>query len=777
MKKIILSISLLGASLAFAQVGINNTDPKATLDVTAKTTDNTTAEGIIAPRLTGNELAGKDAQYDTAQKGAIIYATSAASPATIKTANITAEGYYYFDGSIWTKFGNETGASTPEPWYIQNTTTPASANTQNIYQNGKVAVGFSGTDAVSGKQLDVKGDLRSAYAAGGYYSTIDNNDLTFGMPSNALLVSDNADLANATKMNAIYANNSIGTALLSHDVSSGSTAQHLNVATSGVAASILSTTTNSRNTRLELNSSSGAVVSDGVATGAGYRSTLQIERTNGINFNFLNSSGTTEGSYTFPRNNGAPNQVLTTNGNSILSTLSWQNVSDLIQNNDWHLTGNADTTAGTNFLGTTDTQSLVFKVNNINAGRISYYAGGASPSAAGDAQTSFGYLAAGNNIGTGTTAIGDRALQSNSGARNTGVGFRALSGNTTGANNTALGSHALISSSTGSDNTVMGNRTLQNNSTGSRNTAIGGDAGFVPASGNDNTMLGYRSGYNISGNANNNTLLGSLADVSSANLTNATAIGYNAKVAQSNSLILGGTGTEAVNVGINITMPTNRLHVVATADPARFEGLQAGAATDNVVVVTTTGVLKTVTSSTLAIEPWLNQADDTKATGNNQNIYQVGNVSIGSKTPIAPFTSNSVTVTPKLSIAGDVASTGAFYTTTGKYADYVFEDYFDGASTIDETYKFRSLEEIAAYIKANKHLPGVTSIKDILKTDNGYTVNLSELSIQQLEKIEELYLHTIEQQQEIAKQKAEINDLRSRMEKLEQLLVKEDNNK
>lgn len=177
--------------------------------------------------------------------------------------------------------------------------------------------------------------------------------------------------------------------------------------------------------------------------------------------------------------------------------------------------------------------------------------------------------------------------------------------------------------------------------------------------------------------------------------------------------------------------------------------------------------------SDLAPEPWRIQGTTNPATTNAQNIYQTGNVSIGSQDPIAPFTSNGSTITPKLSVTGDVASTGAFYTNTGKYADYVFEDYFDGASKIDETYKFRSLEETANYIKENKHLPGVTPIKDILKTDNGYTVNLSELSIQQLEKIEELYLHTIEQQNLIEKQETEISDLQSRLEKLETLLLKE----
>jgi hypothetical protein len=53
------------------------------------------------------------------------------------------------------------------------------------------------------------------------------------------------------------------------------------------------------------------------------------------------------------------------------------------------------------------------------------------------------------------------------------------------------------------------------------------------------------------------------ADVLSNNLTKATAIGYNAKVATSNSMVLGGTGVNAVNVGIGTTSPQRTLHVSA----------------------------------------------------------------------------------------------------------------------------------------------------------------------------------------------------------------------
>ena len=99
------SLSLSG------QVGINNTTPGATLDITAKTTDGSQPEGLIAPRLTGNQIQAGDAQYTAAQSGAIIYATVAATSPSGKTTNITAPGYYYYDGSVWQKLTGGSGGS------------------------------------------------------------------------------------------------------------------------------------------------------------------------------------------------------------------------------------------------------------------------------------------------------------------------------------------------------------------------------------------------------------------------------------------------------------------------------------------------------------------------------------------------------------------------------------------------------------------------------------------------------------------------------------------
>lgn len=98
------------ATTAFAQqgrVGINTTTPAATFDVVAKNTDPAIVDGVIAPRLTGDELQAKDAVYLAAQKGALVYATSAVTtPGGTKTLKVTAAGYYYFDGAVWVRIAN-----------------------------------------------------------------------------------------------------------------------------------------------------------------------------------------------------------------------------------------------------------------------------------------------------------------------------------------------------------------------------------------------------------------------------------------------------------------------------------------------------------------------------------------------------------------------------------------------------------------------------------------------------------------------------------------------
>jgi len=119
MKKVFYTFTFLLCAMTLGQVGINSTSPKSTLDVAGKPTDVTSADGVIAPRLTGNQLKAKDALYikttssSDGQTGAIVYVTQAVTgtPAG-KTINVTSSGYYYFDGDVWKKLNDSVTPTT-----------------------------------------------------------------------------------------------------------------------------------------------------------------------------------------------------------------------------------------------------------------------------------------------------------------------------------------------------------------------------------------------------------------------------------------------------------------------------------------------------------------------------------------------------------------------------------------------------------------------------------------------------------------------------------------
>ncbi|VDH04051.1 hypothetical protein [Bergeyella zoohelcum] len=94
------------------------------------------------------------------------------------------------------------------------------------------------------------------------------------------------------------------------------------------------------------------------------------------------------------------------------------------------------------------------------------------------------------------------------------------------------------------------------------------------------------------------------------------------------------------------------------------------------------------------------------------------------------------------------------------FPDYVFQKYYTGTSSIKADYNFKSLSQVEDFVKANGHLPGYKSAATIKA--QGY-VDLMETQLTNVEKIEELYLHLMEKEKEI-------QDLKQRLERLEQLL-------
>ena len=120
----------------------------------------------------------------------------------------------------------------------------------------------------------------------------------------------------------------------------------------------------------------------------------------------------------------------------------------------------------------------------------------------------------------------------------------------TGNNNQFSGFYSGVNNTTGESNEFIGNSSGYSNTTGGNNLFVGDESGYYNTTGSNNWSFGF-----LSGPATN-----------SGNLTNAGAIGSYARVSQSNSLVLGGTGADAVKVGIGTTAPRGTLDLASGGD-------------------------------------------------------------------------------------------------------------------------------------------------------------------------------------------------------------------
>ena len=126
----------------------------------------------------------------------------------------------------------------------------------------------------------------------------------------------------------------------------------------------------------------------------------------------------------------------------------------------------------------------------------------------------------------------------------------------------------------------------------------------------------------------------------------------------------------------------------------------------------------------------------------NLTILSNGNIGIGTTAPDA-----------KLTVKGTIHAEEVKVDLNVPGPDYVFET----------DYPLASLEETKAYIDQHKHLPGIPSSADMQQ--NG--VNLLEMNMKLLEKVEELTLHLIELEQGKNQLLEENKKILSRLEKLE----------
>jgi hypothetical protein len=107
-----------------------------------------------------------------------------------------------------------------------------------------------------------------------------------------------------------------------------------------------------------------------------------------------------------------------------------------------------------------------------------------------------------------------------------------------------------------------------------------------------------------------------------------------------------------------------------------------------------------------------------------ESFFNGGNVGIGTTTPDS-----------KLTVKGHIHAEEVRVDLNVPGPDYVFE----------ENYNLPSLTEVESYIKANKHLPEIPSAKEM--EEKG--INLSEMNMLLLKKVEELTLYILQQEKRI----------------------------
>lgn len=124
-------------------------------------------------------------------------------------------------------------------------------------------------------------------------------------------------------------------------------------------------------------------------------------------------------------------------------------------------------------------------------------------------------------------------------------------------------------------------------------------------------------------------------------------------------------------------------------------------------------------------------------TGTTIYNTNTGSVGIGTSAP----------GTFKLAVEGKIGARGVKVTLQNPWPDYVFES----------TYQLRSIRSLEEYIRENNHLPGIPSAMEVKKNEG---IELGEMNIKLLEKIEELALYIIQLNKENEKIKGELQELR-----------------
>jgi hypothetical protein len=503
--------------VSLAQVGIGTTVPAATLDITATNLSGATVDGLLIPRvsrLRAQTMAGTPTST-------VLYVNDVVSgSATGTTVNVTAVGFYYFDGTVWVKLGS--GAT--NAWNVTGNS-GLSAATNFVGTTDGVDLAFRRNNAASGK--------------------IGATSTSFGV---------NALTAGAATNNAAFGTNALALSTGTDNVAVGNGTLPLN-------------TTGIQNT---------AVGNAALATNTGNANTAVGNQA--LNLNAATSNNTAVGfqamkANTASNNTGIGFQALSTN------TVGVQNTSVGFQSATAILNGNRNTAMGYIALGGNIAGNENTAIGNYALGRTTGSGNTAmgheaefGSGAAFTNTTAIGWHALFSNSGSNNTALGYNALQGNlTAVGNTAVGSAALN-NETGANNTALGTNAGFENATGTNNTYVGFEAGRFNTFAANNNVLMGYQAGLFATGSFNVAIGSNTLKANAATANNVAIGYNALTVNTG--TGNVAIGYNAGAAetgssklyiensngdQSNALIYGdfNTNIARVNGTFQINNPAN----------------------------------------------------------------------------------------------------------------------------------------------------------------------------------------------------------------------------
>jgi hypothetical protein len=282
-----------------------------------------------------------------------------------------------------------------------------------------------------------------------------------------------------------------------------------------------------------------------------------------------------------------------------------------------------------------------------------------------------------NNFFVGNTSSGitnGTAGRNTTGSFNNFIGAATGALNTTGSNNNFFGLSAGSANTTGSENNFIGHNTGISNTTGNYNNFIGFASGGANATGSQNTFVGQGVATNSHGDANtalgygagvslqygsNNLFLGANAGggLTSSLLNNASAIGANANIGLSNAMSIGGTGSNAVYVGLGTTTPNWALQIASTTPAFAITDTNAAVNSKHWLISNNDGKFNIGTSS-----------DSLISTSTYFTINGSGYVGIGTSTPWGSLSVNPNNLAAGMPefVVGSAAGTNFLVDSSGK---------------------------------------------------------------------------------------------------------------